>query len=71
MRMAQVIGCYMPLTPSMVLTGVSWLSKWQTIKAFHIGVELCQGSILLLVFIVYMSWINKCNQANEFATIGS
>ena len=56
----------------MVPTGVLQLSKWQAIKAFHIGVELRQGCILfLLFFIVYMTWIDKCNQADEFATTGN
>ena len=50
-----MVGCYMPLRRSMVPTGVSWLSKWQTIKAFHIGIKLRQGCILfLLFFVVYM-----------------
>ena len=55
----------------MVSTGVSWLSKWQAIKAFHRGVEVRQGCTLFFLFIVYMNWIDKCNQADEFATIGN
>ena len=56
----------------MVPTGGSWLSKWQAIKAFHKGVELRHGCVLFLFFfIVYMNWIDKCNQADEFATIGN
>ena len=71
-RMALMESCYMPLRHFMVLTGVLWLSKWQTIKAFHIGVEFRKGCVLLLLFFtVYMNWINKCNQADEFATIGN
>ena len=67
-----MISCYMSLKHSMVPTGVSCLSKWQAIKAFHIDVELRQGCILfLLFFIVYKNWIDKCNQADEFATIGN
>ena len=66
-----MVGCYMPLRHSMVLIRVSWLSKWQTIKAFHIGVELRQGCVLFLLFFVCMNWIDKCNQADEFATIGN
>ena len=70
--MALVVSCYMPLRHFMVPTGVSWLSKWQTIKAFHIGVEPRQECVLfLLFFIVYMNWIDICNQADEFATIGN
>ena len=54
----------------MVPTGVLWLSKWQAIKAFHIGMELRQESDLFLLFsIVYMNRMDKCNQADEFATI--
>ena len=41
--MALMVSCYMPLRHSMVPTGVLWLSKWQAIKALHIGVELQQG----------------------------
>ena len=68
--MAFVVSCNMPIRHSMVPTGVSWLSKWQVIKAHHIGVELRQECVLyLLFFIVYMNWIDKCNQAEEFATI--
>ena len=70
--MALMISCYMPLRHFMVPTGVSWLSIWQAIKAFHIGIELRQEyDLFLLFFIVYMDWIDKCNQADEFATIGN
>ena len=56
----------------MVPTGVSWLSKWQAIKAFHIGIELRQGcDLFLFFFIVYLNWIDKCNQADQFGTIGN
>ena len=37
----------------MVPTGVSWLSKWQAIKAFHIGVELRQRYVLVLLHYLY------------------
>ena len=51
-----MVRCYMPLIHPMVLTGVSRLSKWQTIKAFHIDVELRQGWVLFhLFFIVYIN----------------
>ena len=67
-----MVSCYMPLRHSVVPTGVLWLSKWQAIKALHIGAELRQGCVLfLLFFIVYMNWINKNNQDDEFATIGN
>ena len=70
--MALMVSCYMPLRHSMVPTGVSWLSKWQAIKAFHISIELWhECNLLLLFFVVYMNWIDKYNQANEFATIGN
>ena len=70
-RMALMVSCYMLLRHSMVLTGVSLLSKWQAIKPFHIGIKLRQGCALFpLFFILYMSWIDKCNQVDEFATIG-
>ena len=70
--MALMVSCYMPLRYSVVPTGVLWLSKLQAIKAFHIGVELWQKcDLLLLFFIIYMNWIDKCNQADEFATIGN
>ena len=66
--MALTVSCNMPLRHFMVLTGVSWLSKRQTIKAFHIGLELRKGCVLFfLFFTVYMNWIDKCNQADEFA----
>ena len=58
-----MVSCYMPLRHSIVPTRVLQLSKWQAIKAFHIGVELRQGCVL------YMNWINKCSQVDEFATI--
>ena len=68
--MAFMVSCYMSLRHSMVPTAVLWLSKWQAIKAFHIGVELQQRCVLfLLFFIVYMNWIDKCNPADEFAMI--
>ena len=68
-----MVRCYVPLRHSMVPTGVLWLSKWQAIKAFHRDVELRQGCVLFLLFVVYMNWIDKCNQAEEFAiaTIGN
>ena len=69
--MVLMFSCYMPLRHSMVPTGVLWMSKWQAIKAFHIGVELWQGGVFLLFFIVYMNWIDKCNQADQLATIGN
>ena len=50
-----MVSSYMPLRHSVVPTGVSWLSKWQVIKAFHTGVEVRQECVLfLLFFIVYM-----------------
>ena len=65
-------SCYMPLRHSLVPTGASWLSKWQAIKALHIGVELRQSCVsFLLFFIVYMNWIDQCNQDDEFAAIGN
>ena len=67
--MALMVSCYMPLRHSVKPTVVSWLSKWQAMKAFHIGIELQQECDLFLFFIVYMNWIGKCNQADEFATI--
>ena len=66
-----MVSCYMPLRHSMLPTGVSRFSKWQAIKAFHISVELWQGCSLFLFFIVYMNWIDKCNQVDVFATIGN
>ena len=73
LTLAGIVSCYMPLRHSLVPTfQVSRLSKWQAIKAFHIGVELQQGCVLfLLFFIVYMNWIVKCKQVNEFAPIGN
>ena len=68
--MALMVSCYMPLRHSMLPTGVPLLSIWQAIKAFHLGIELKQECDLFLLFIfVYMNWIDKCNQADEFATI--
>ena len=41
-------------------------------KPLHVGVGLRQGCVLsLLLFIVYMNWIDKCSQADESATIGN
>ena len=68
--MALMVSCYMSSRHSLVPTGVSWLSKGQAIKAFHIGMELRQECDLFLLFsIVYMNRMDKCNQADEFATI--
>ena len=65
-----MVSCYMPLRHYVVPTGVSWLSKWPAIKALNIGVELRQECVLfLLFFIVYMNWIDKCNQDDKFAPI--
>ena len=70
--MALMVSCYMPLRHSVKPSGVSWLSKWQAIKASHIGIELLQEcDLFLLFFIVYMNWIDKCTQADEFSTIGN
>ena len=61
-----MVSCYVPLKHFMVPTAVSWLSKWQAIKAFYIGIELWQEcDLFLLFFIVYMNWIDKCNQADD------
>ena len=71
-RIALMVSCYMPSRHSMEPTGVLWLNKWQAIKAFHIGFELRQKcDLFLLFFIVYMNWIDKCNKADEFVTIGN
>ena len=41
-------------------------------KPFKVGTGLRQGCILSpLLFIVYMNWIDKCSQADEFVTIES
>ena len=41
-------------------------------KLFHLGVGLRQVCVSsLLLFIVYMNWIDKCSQAHECATIGN
>ena len=41
-------------------------------KPFHVGVGLRLGCVLSpLLFIVYMNWIDKCSQADEWATIGN
>ena len=41
-------------------------------KPFHVGAGLRQECVLSpLLFIVYMNWIDKCNQADECATIGN
>ena len=54
----------------MVQTGVLWLSKKQAIEAFRTDVEVWQGCVLFFLFFIDgMNWIDKCNQANEFATI--
>ena len=58
-----MVGCYMPLRHSVVPSGVSWLSKWQAIKALHRGVELWQKCVLFLLFIIVcIDWIDKCNK---------
>ena len=68
--MALMFSSYMQLRHSVKPSGVSWLSKWQAIKAFHVGIELQQEcDLFLLFFIVYMNWFDKCNKADEFATI--
>ena len=41
-------------------------------KPFHVGVGFRQGCVLSsLLFIVYMNWIDKCNQVDGCATIGN
>ena len=41
-------------------------------KPFHVGVGLRQECVFsLLLFIVYMNWIDKCSQADVCATIGN
>ena len=53
-RMALMVSSYMPLSHSMVATGILWLGKWQSIKGFYVGNELQQGCVLFpLFFIVY------------------
>ena len=64
--MALMVSCSMPLRHFIMPTGVSWLSKWQAIKDFHIGIELRQDcDLFLLFFIVFMNCIAKCNQADS------
>ena len=71
-RLALMVGRYMPLRHSMMPTGILWLSKWQAIKRFHVGIELRQVHVLFpLFFIVYMNWIKKCSQVDGCATIGN
>ena len=66
-----MVCCYMPLSNSVVPTGILWLGKWLAIKGFHVGVDLWQGCALFPFFIVYMNWIDKCNQADDCAKIGN
>ena len=68
-----MVRCYIPLRHSTVPTGgVSWLSEWQAIKAFHIGIELRQEcDLFLLFFIICINWIDKCIQTDELATTGN
>ena len=41
-------------------------------KPFHVGVGLRQKCVLsLLLFLVFMNWIDKCSQTDECATIGN
>ena len=68
--MALMVSCFMPLSQCTVQTRVSRLSKWQAIKAFYTGIKLRQGCDSFLLFlIIYMHWIDKRNQVDEFATI--
>ena len=52
----------------MVLTGVSRLSKWQSIKAFHNGVELRFVSSLLHCL---QELDRQMHQVDECGTIGN
>ena len=39
---------------------------------YAVGIELRQEcDLFLLFFIVYLNWIDKCNQADVFGTIGN
>ena len=51
--MALMVSCYTPLRYFMFPTGVSWLSKWQAIKSFHIGIELQLECDLFLLHCLY------------------
>ena len=62
-----MVGCYAPLNPSTADHQVCVRINGTQSKPFHVGVELRQGCVLSsLIFIVYMNWINKRSQADEF-----
>jgi len=40
-------------------------------KSFRVTVDLRQGCVSSLYFIIYMEWIDKSSQTNEFTTNGN
>ena len=70
--MALMVSCYAPLSQFYCRAEIYLRVNGKQSKAFHVGIGFRLWYVLSpLLFIVYMNWIDKCSQADEFATIGN
>ena len=70
--MSLTASCYVPLSHSTADRRFVFRVNSKQSKPFHVDIGLRQGCVLSpLLFIVYMDWIDKCNQADECTLIGN